>query len=65
MWILWNRDLDHVEDQWDCDKESSDGIPVLSSDRENDKRTGNNHKDSSSEHDVIINGNRESLAICR
>ena len=47
MWRPWDRDLQQVQDQWDSDRESSDGIPVLSSDMEYGKRTDSNYWDCS------------------
>ena len=60
---LWSRDSDKVQDKQDSDKESSEGIPVLLSDIEDsdttckrgaDKRTANNHWDSSSQDNIIM-----------
>ena len=65
MWRLWDRDLQQVQDWGGSNKETSDGVPMFSSDIEKDKRTDNNHWDSSSRDSVILIGNRESSAIHR
>ena len=53
-----------MQDKQNSDKESSKGMPVLSSEMEIGKRTVNNHWDSS-EDDVIITGDKESPIMCR
>ena len=56
MWRLWDRDLQQMQDQWDSDKESMDGIVSLSSHIENGKQIDNIHQDSSSRDSVILSG---------